>query len=187
MKNGFSSVLIFILVLAVFLIAGGSYYFGTQKNSGTIPTPIPEQKKVGSDKDEHGCIGSAGYSWCEIKQKCLRSWEEICNDITPVPTVDETATLKSAIKTALVAKHGDSANELNITVSKVEGNYSSGGASVPGQGGGMWFSAKVNGTWQLVWDGNGIILCTDLTAYPNFPVTMIPECYNEKTNKNIIR
>jgi len=33
---------------------------------------------VGGDKDEHGCIGSAGYSWCEAKQKCLRVWEEKC-------------------------------------------------------------------------------------------------------------
>ncbi len=33
---------------------------------------------VGGDKDEHGCIGSAGYSWCEAKQKCLRTWEEKC-------------------------------------------------------------------------------------------------------------
>lgn len=33
---------------------------------------------VGGDKDEHGCIGSAGYTWCEAKQKCLRAWEEKC-------------------------------------------------------------------------------------------------------------
>jgi len=33
---------------------------------------------VGGDKDEHGCIGSAGYQWCEAKQKCLREWEEPC-------------------------------------------------------------------------------------------------------------
>ncbi|MDD5433413.1 MAG: DUF5667 domain-containing protein [Candidatus Pacebacteria bacterium] len=36
------------------------------------------QQIVGGDKDEHGCIGSAGYSWCEAKQKCLRVWEEPC-------------------------------------------------------------------------------------------------------------
>ncbi len=35
---------------------------------------------VGGDKDEHGCIGSAGYSWCENKQKCLRPWEEACEE-----------------------------------------------------------------------------------------------------------
>jgi hypothetical protein len=36
-------------------------------------TPI-----VGGDRDAHGCIGSAGYSWCDAKQKCLRVWEEPC-------------------------------------------------------------------------------------------------------------
>jgi hypothetical protein len=33
---------------------------------------------IGGDRDEHGCLGPAGYSWCEEKQKCLRSWEENC-------------------------------------------------------------------------------------------------------------
>lgn len=47
---------------------------------------VPEENKgkvsdkdiVGNDKDEHGCIGSAGYTWCETKQKCIRTWEENC-------------------------------------------------------------------------------------------------------------
>lgn len=39
-----------------------------------------EEIIVGGDKDEHGCIGSAGYTWCQIKQKCLREWEEPCED-----------------------------------------------------------------------------------------------------------
>jgi hypothetical protein len=43
-----------------------------------IPTAAPEQR-VGGDRDVHGCIGSAGYSWCEVKQKCLRIWEEKCD------------------------------------------------------------------------------------------------------------
>jgi len=33
---------------------------------------------IGGQKDEHGCIIPAGYSWCEAKQKCLRTWEEKC-------------------------------------------------------------------------------------------------------------
>jgi hypothetical protein len=44
--------------------------------------PCPEKNSaepiLGGDRDEHGCIGSAGYSWCEVKQKCLRVWEEKC-------------------------------------------------------------------------------------------------------------
>jgi hypothetical protein len=37
----------------------------------------------GSDRDSHGCIGSAGYTWCEPKQKCLREWEESCTGAAP--------------------------------------------------------------------------------------------------------
>ena len=29
----------------------------------------------GSDRDEHGCIKSAGYRWCEAEKKCVRPWE----------------------------------------------------------------------------------------------------------------
>ena len=45
----------------------------------TQETP-DETQVVGGDKDEHGCIGSAGYVWCEAKQKCLREWEEACEE-----------------------------------------------------------------------------------------------------------
>lgn len=33
---------------------------------------------VGGDRDEHGCIPSAGYVWCEKLGKCIRPWEEKC-------------------------------------------------------------------------------------------------------------
>lgn len=49
-----------------------------------------QQQMVGNDKDEHGCIGSAGYTWCEVKNKCLRTWEEKCE-------VDPTAGWKTYI------------------------------------------------------------------------------------------
>lgn len=34
--------------------------------------------KPGSDWDVRGCIASAGYVWCDILGKCLRSWEQEC-------------------------------------------------------------------------------------------------------------
>lgn len=34
------------------------------------PPPI-----VGDDRDEHGCIPSAGYSWDDSMKSCIRSWE----------------------------------------------------------------------------------------------------------------
>lgn len=42
---------------------------GTCQMSESTP-PI-----VGGDKDTHGCIGSAGYSWDDSMQSCIRSWE----------------------------------------------------------------------------------------------------------------
>ena len=43
-------------------------------------TPSDENGVImpGSDSDEHGCIGSAGYQWCEALEKCVRDWEEPC-------------------------------------------------------------------------------------------------------------
>jgi len=42
----------------------------------------------------------------------------------------------------------------------------------------MWFASKEEGAWMLVWSGNGTIECLTFTLYPNFPTSMIPECYD---------
>lgn len=190
MRKGFVGLL--SLLLAVTVIGIGAYYYmGRQAETASqiLPTvkPLEEQKPlVGGDTDIHGCIGSAGYTWCEGKQKCLRQWEEPCSDGTPVPTADETQTIIAAIRQALIAKHGPDAGKLTITVSKIIGTYAQGGASAPG-GGAMWFAVKENGTWKLIWDGNGVILCTDISAYPELPKAMISECYDEAAKKPRIR
>lgn len=42
----------------------------------------PSVRLVGSDRDEHGCIASAGYVWSEARKDCIRLWEvgEIINN-----------------------------------------------------------------------------------------------------------
>ena len=35
-----------------------------------------DKMMVGNDRDKNGCIPSAGYVWCEKRQKCIRLWEE---------------------------------------------------------------------------------------------------------------
>lgn len=39
----------------------------------TQPAP---PSAVGADRDAHNCIGSAGYTWSQTRQSCLRVWEE---------------------------------------------------------------------------------------------------------------
>ena len=67
-----------IPALAIFfalLIASGCV---SQSGNGGAPPIL-----VGNDSDSHGCRASAGYSWCEQKQKCLRIWEENCTSTAP--------------------------------------------------------------------------------------------------------
>jgi hypothetical protein len=45
---------------------------------------VSQEQQIGGEKDEHGCLVGAGYSWCEQKNKCLRLWEEGCDVITTV-------------------------------------------------------------------------------------------------------
>ena len=163
--------IIFIIFGLVIILAGFLVY-------------LNQKQIVGGDEDEHGCIGSAGYSWCEAKQKCLRVWEEPCSNID---NRDQEDLIKTQIKKAIVEKHGQNASTLDITVSIIEGSYAKGGASVKDMGGGMWFATKVDDEWKLVWDGNGIIACSILTPYPNFPVSLIPECFDESVNQLITR
>ncbi|MFH1365803.1 MAG: GerMN domain-containing protein [Patescibacteria group bacterium] len=83
-NNGVASVILIIIIVAVLAVGGVVYYAGTKNDS--VPQDISENL-VGNDKDEHGCIGSAGYSWCAEKKKCLRVWEEKC-EITPSVAVE---------------------------------------------------------------------------------------------------
>lgn len=34
------------------------------------------QQLVGADRDEHGCLPSAGYTWSEVRRDCIRLFEE---------------------------------------------------------------------------------------------------------------
>lgn len=34
-----------------------------------------DSRLVGNDKDRHGCIGSAGYTWSEVRGECIRLFE----------------------------------------------------------------------------------------------------------------
>lgn len=60
------------IILGMILLAGcAQTQTQTQEQQGN-------GQMVGNDRDAHGCIPSAGYSWCEAKQKCYRPWEENC-------------------------------------------------------------------------------------------------------------
>ncbi|MFC1721860.1 hypothetical protein ACFL0Z_03025 [Patescibacteria group bacterium] len=67
-----SGIMWLVLVIVLAVVAALLVWYWT---SGST---ISDQPALGSDRDEHGCIGSAGYEWCEPLQKCIQPWEEEC-------------------------------------------------------------------------------------------------------------
>ena len=65
----------------------------------TIPSTSSQNNNtvvIGGQTDIHGCYGSAGYSWCAVKNKCLRTWEEPCTGTTPAASGSLSSMLNQA-------------------------------------------------------------------------------------------
>lgn len=74
----------FVVLFLVALVLAGALAFNYVK------TKSQEEELIGGQKDEDGCLIGAGYSWCEAKQKCLRVWEEKCEQ-EDISESDETS------------------------------------------------------------------------------------------------
>lgn len=90
----------------------------------------------------------------------------------------QTSEAKEAIKQLFAKKYNKPLSEITVTISQQDENHARGSVlyGQPGAGeGGNYLAAKVNGNWQLVYDGNGQISCTLVESY-NFPAAMISDC-----------
>lgn len=185
---------LFIVVIAVIVIGGLSLYFYQYGQSrippglppalpDTIPTTVPAVQStpaadiVGGDRDDHGCIGSAGYSWCPATAKCVRVWEEGC------PQSGDYA----EIQAALYKKNRWPSGSVLVTVITNDGTFASGSANATTGGGGYFYAARKDSAWNIVADGNGIIDCADLHAYPDFPRKLISRCFDTITQQILVR
>lgn len=92
MKNQKGFLIALLIAIVAVLAIGGVVYLTDHKKAEApiVITPeVPNQLStttpniIGGQRDEHGCLGPAGYSWCAVKNKCLRVWEEKC-EITPI-------------------------------------------------------------------------------------------------------
>lgn len=154
-------IIVIILVLVSGLVVSGcTVNINTDNNP--LPTTVPtveltvaptQGQIVGGDGDEHGCIGSAGYSWCALKNKCLRIWEEPCED-------EEKAIIEAVAKSEGIP-------ESDIKVSQKTTTHAKGGMT-----GAMFLVVKKNGEWIVDYAGNGVADCKKLKA-DNFPIEML--------------
>lgn len=160
---------VFVYIIALIFIVFGLYEsvkLGSKKEESVLITPSATIKPsneplVGGDKDEHGCIPSAGYSWCTPKNKCLRVWEEKCY-----------SSVEEEIRYILAEKYSRSVDEVKVTISKQNDLYAGGsvlfGKGGPGEGG-MFLARKNGNIWEVVFDGNGNVDCNKMRQDFGFP------------------
>ena len=299
--------IVFITLLSLLVLAG-CINKTSQPTNAPADNEVAEEKPIGGDQDERGCLGPAGYSWCEAKLKCLRVFEEFCPDA--VATIvsylknetgveltlvgdkefnwiaregDVTTDVKitgvayeadnvlmadylkiekymndnfetdsynladgvvgglrgyyanymvcdlnfrhnqmkenesgisesdgdslkvtldcgyfnkndihslitaQIIKEILAKKYQKAISEVTVKVNKSAENHAVGSVRFGPEGtpGGLWFAAKTDSGWELVYDGNGIIPCDAINKY-DFPEDMVPQCIDTQNNNELI-
>ncbi|MFZ7135027.1 hypothetical protein ACLSZP_00295 [Avibacterium avium] len=103
----------------------------------TSPSPMP---LVGADRDEKGCIPSAGYTWSELKQQCVQPFS-----IADIRLTDpENPTL--AVYVILAEEQGKaevfSANlPQNLILDAVKGGYAAKDKSL--------YLLNINNQWEI--------------------------------------
>ncbi|WP_288856241.1 hypothetical protein [uncultured Bacteroides sp.] len=65
--------------ISMCLLCAGALFVACGSKSGK-KVEVTEQADtvhvLGSDKDKHSCIASAGYTWSEVRKDCIRLWEK---------------------------------------------------------------------------------------------------------------
>ena len=63
-------------ITTLLLIATAAIISACNGESSSEPTAQAKDASiVGSDRDAHDCITSAGYRWCASENECKRPWE----------------------------------------------------------------------------------------------------------------
>ena len=57
---------------------------------------VTEQSTVGGDKDEHGCLTSAGETWSQLKQSCIQIFN-VGQRLNPIETKNGEAVISAFV------------------------------------------------------------------------------------------
>jgi hypothetical protein len=76
------------------VIAITSVFISCKLNDATdeeVKAPVKDSTIVGADKDDDGCLASAGYTWSKLNKECVKAFTGIqLNPASDAETEDET-------------------------------------------------------------------------------------------------
>jgi len=87
------------------------------------------------------------------------------------------------IKDLLAQKLSQPVDNITVNISRETESYSKGIVNIIDQSAnpakvvmdGIYLAIKINGTWKIIWDGNGQYTCAGISSY-NFPAEMVNDC-----------
>ena len=121
----------FILpIIAVSFTACNNTTPNQSENTTETPEVTQDTPMVGDDRDEHGCIGSAGFTWSALRGECIQIFE-VGTRLNPVEEKEEVAVISAFV----VTKDGDNSqvelfltneNQNQILKQEKDGTYKNG-------------------------------------------------------------
>ncbi len=75
MRNNLHHPLRSIAWLAALIAVLATGCAGTSTGDTAPKDPQPAPRPIGGDRDAHGCLAPAGYTWCARERACVRPWE----------------------------------------------------------------------------------------------------------------
>ena len=140
------------------LLLGTGLLIGTGYPGGDKASELVEKVIVDTDEEE------------EVVESEVATEEAV---------IVEEEDLGAIFGAAFEEKYNKTAGSAEVTITTVEGDYVSGGVKFAGEIAGGWFlGAKDEGSWVIVADGNGTVLCDDIEPY-DFSTEMVPGCWDE--------
>lgn len=104
----------FLIVLSITILVNGCINQKISENNNDIiysdsEMEIEEQEMeteslVGGQRDEHGCLGPAGYTWNEDLGACIREWELQDDQREAVKTISDKLDYEFTVVKVSVAK-----------------------------------------------------------------------------------
>jgi len=194
-KNIFPLIVVLIVVV---VLVGGAYWFGKNIMQDSAFVDVQEvsndrTREGKEDAKSSGEEGLTGEGSAPAEESSASSFATSGSFSSPTPSASPTTSEESnesvieTLKLLFAQKYEKRVDDILVTISKREGNYLVGGVKFAGEETEAYIlAAKVNESWKIIFDGNGMWTC-DIVDVVDFPSTLVPECLDENTMEVVNR
>jgi hypothetical protein len=176
----FPLVVIFVVIIA---LIGGAYWFGKSSIMKNSPKEEVSDVREATNSEENAVEEKEPVEEIAVDGSGSAPEEGITEDTEE----ESNESVIETLKLLFAQKYERKVEDVNVTISKRDGDYLTGGVKFAEElAGGYVLAAKVNDAWKIVFDGNGSWSCSAVDIV-DFPSDLVPECWDENTSQMVDR